>query len=141
MKTLLIIFTLLLSVMTFGQTKAEKEVLALSKDKFNWMLENKLDSLSNVLDEQIILQHASGMIQSKDEYLETLRSGKLVYNKIDLKERSARIIGSTAIVMGKVDFNVTINGNAQDFNFSFTEVYTREKKKWKMVLYTFRKIQ
>lgn len=69
MKTILTLFTLFLSGMTFSQSKAETEVHVLSADKFRWMVENKLDSLSNVLDDQIILQHASGMIQKKKNIL------------------------------------------------------------------------
>ena len=53
----------------YRQSKAESEITAISRGKFHWQLENKLDSLSNLFDDQIILQHASGMIQSKDEYL------------------------------------------------------------------------
>jgi hypothetical protein len=86
MKTIFTCITLLLSGLTFGQLKAESEILNISKAKNRWQLENKLDSLSNLPDDQIILQHASGMIQSKNEYLETPRSGKLVYNKIIVKE-------------------------------------------------------
>lgn len=139
MKTAFTFFAIFLCALSFGQSKTETEILSLSKEKFRWMLDKKLDSLSDILDEKVIMQHASGMVQSKSEYLETIRSGKLIYNKIDIKESSVRIIGQTAIVTGKVDFNVTINGSIQDFNFTFTEVYSKEKRDWKMVLDSFRK--
>jgi hypothetical protein len=140
LKITLSISIFLLTYQVFSQSKSELEIINLSNTKFRWQLEGKLDSLSNMFDDKIILQHASGKIQSKNEYLENLKSGMLVYNKIDVKENSVRIIGATAILIGKVDFNVSINGEKKDFNFSFTEVYTKNKKSWSLALYAFQKI-
>lgn len=129
-----------LTCQVFSQSKAESEIINLSNTKFRWQLEGKLDSLSNLFDDKIILQHASGKIQSKKEYLETLKSGMLVYKKIDVNENNVRIFGKTAVLIGKVDFSITLNGEKKDFNFLYTEVYAKNKKSWSLVLYAFQKI-
>jgi hypothetical protein len=121
-----------------SQTNTESQLLKLSSDKFQWQLDKNWDALSDMMDENIILQHGNGNIQSKEEYFKTLRSGFLEYNNIDVTERFAKIYGNTAIIMGKVKFNISINKEKRDFNFGFTEVYSYHKGKWKMILLAFR---
>jgi hypothetical protein len=121
-----------------SQTKTETQLLKLSSDKFQWQLEKNWDALSGIMDENIILQHGNGNIQSKDEYFKTLRSGILEYNKIEVTERSIKVFGRSAVIIGKVKFNITINKEIREYNFGLTEVYAYNNGKWKMILLTFR---
>lgn len=54
------------------------------------------------------------------------------------KVNSVRVMGQTAIIIGKVDFNVSINQERRDFNFMYTEIYAKNEDKWKLVQYSFR---
>jgi len=139
MKNLLFILLIVMSPSLQSQTKTESRLLKLSSDKFQWQLDKNWDALSDMMDENIILQHGNGNIQSKEEYFKTLRSGFLEYNTIDVTERSIKIYGNTAVIIGKVNFNISINKEKRDFNFGFTEVYSYNKDKWKMILLSFRK--
>jgi hypothetical protein len=121
-----------------SQPKTESQLLKLSSDKFQWQLEKNWDSLFSLMDENVIIQHGNGNIQPKDEYFKTLRNGFLEYNKIDVTERSIKVYGKSAIIIGKVKFNITINKEIRDFNFGFTEVYAYNRGKWKMILLSFR---
>jgi len=47
-------------------------------------------------------------------------------------------MGQTAIIIGKVDFNVSINQERRDFNFMYTEIYAKNEDKWKLIQYSFR---
>jgi hypothetical protein len=136
MKVILFITALFLVNQSFGQSAKEAEVLSLSNAKFRYMTSGHLDSLSTVLDDKIVFQHANGMIQNKVEYLNTLTSGRLKYNSVDVKEEKVTVVDNTAFVLGKCSFNVTFEGQIKNFNFSFTEVYSLHKRKWKMILYS-----
>jgi hypothetical protein len=140
MKNLLIILLIVMSPNLQSQTKTESQLLSLSSDKFQWQLDKNWDALSDMMDENIILQHGNGNIQSKEEYFKSLRSGFLEYNTIDVTERSIKIYGNTAVIIGKVNFNISINKEKSDFSFGFTEAYSYNKGKWKMILLAFRKI-
>ena len=135
MKFLLTTAMLLFTMSSFSQTKAETEVLNISNRKFHYMTAQKLDSLADLFDEKMILQHANGMVQTKAEYLDNLKNGMLKYDSADVKEVSARIVGSTAIVLGKYHFAIHFRGNPAAYDFAFTEVYALVNKQWKMVLY------
>lgn len=138
LRKILTLGIILFSTQLFGQSKAEQEILQLSKSKFRWQVESKFDSLANLFDNKITLQHGSGRIQSKAEYFKTLENGMLKYQNIDVTEQTVNVIGCTAVIVGKVKFNILLNGEKKDFDYGFTEVYTQNEGQWKLVLYSFR---
>lgn len=139
MKYLLFIIGLFISLSVSAQTKKESEVLKLSEAKFQYQLSKNWDALSDLFDDNIIIQHSRGNIQPKTEYFKNLRDGDLIYNKIDVYEKSVKIYGKTALVTGKVKFNITFLKQLADFDFMFTEAYSYDNGKWKLVLYSLRK--
>jgi len=126
--------TLLLSGWTsFSQTKEEAEILDLSRKKFRWMVEARLDSLNGLLDERLSYIHSSGWTQTKKEFLDDFTNGKLTYHSIVPREMSARVYKRSAVVTGKVEINNTMNGKTSVSNIMFTEVYVVQKGGWKLV--------
>jgi hypothetical protein len=133
--------TIFLAGQSFSQSATESDILALSNLKFHYMTTGKLDSLADLFDDKMLLQHANGMVQSKAQYLDNLKSGMLKYNKVDIKEAKATVVGSTAFVLGKCTFSVTFQGQDKTFDFGYTEVYALENDKWKMALYAVQTLQ
>jgi hypothetical protein len=125
-----IILVLLLATSASAQTKTEQEILQLSKKKFQWMTRMQLDSLESILDEQLLFVHSNGWTETKREFIQDIKSGKLRYVNIDVQEASARLFKETAIVIGKGKFQVNLEGNTLDINLYYTEVYVRKDKKW-----------
>jgi hypothetical protein len=137
MKNSIISRTFLFAFIVFAlhsnaQTKEEAEVQNISRKKFRWMIEKKLDSLDLLADQRLSYIHSNGWIQSKKEFLEDF-SGKLVYHKIDISELSARVYRKSAVVTGKGHFTVSLNGNRLEIDLLFSEVYIRSGNKWKLV--------
>ena len=138
MKILILVVVVLVTKQAFGQSMTEAEILQISKTKFRWQLESKFDSLANLFDDKITLQHGNGHFQSKTEYFNTLKSGMLKYLNINVTEQAVNVIENTAVLVGKVKFTISLNGEKKDFDFSFTEVYAQGNNSWKLVLYAFR---
>jgi hypothetical protein len=59
--------SLLLSIDTMAQLKAEDEILSLSNTIFKWEVENKIESLENVFDEKFVVISGHGSSQHKTE--------------------------------------------------------------------------
>lgn len=135
MKLLITMATIFFANQSFSQSATEADILALSNLKFHYMTTGKLDSLADVFDDKMLLQHAGGMVQTKAEYLDNLKSGMLKYNKVDIKEAKATVTGNTAFILGKCTFNVTFREQDKNYDFGYTEVYSLENGKWKLVLY------
>jgi len=131
--TLAVWLVLLVPVIGYSQTKAEQDVLALSSAKFRWMTEQRFDSLKNLLDERVQYIHSNGWIQTRTDFFDDFKTGKLVYESIEVKTASARAFGSTVIVVGSGIFTVTMSGRTLTFDLSYTEVYVQKAKQWTLV--------
>jgi hypothetical protein len=113
-----------------AQTQTEQQILALSKKKFDWMIHKHLDSLKNVLDDNLHYVHSNGWIETKQEVLDDIASGKLNYTSVDIHSAQARLYSQTAIVNGTGKFQVTMNGTAITIELGYTEVYIQQKSRW-----------
>lgn len=132
MKTLFLFFFWSLTTLSIAQTKDEQEVTNLCRKKFRWMVEAKLDSLKDILDDRLTYTHSSGWVQTKTDFINDF-SGKLTYQAIDLQELKARVYDGAAIVNGRGKFSVTQNGTTKTtIDLMFTETYVLVNKKWKL---------
>ncbi|MBX2956410.1 MAG: nuclear transport factor 2 family protein [Cyclobacteriaceae bacterium] len=116
-----------------AQTSRQKEILDLSQRKFVWLINKQLDSLNLVLDNDLAYIHSNGWVESKQDVLENLRSGKLVYGDVQIENAKVRLYKSTAIVTGTGKFSGGNNGNTFDLRLLYTEVYVLKNKKWLLV--------
>jgi len=109
---------------------ATKEILNLSLDKFKWKTSGQIDRVADLFDDDLIFIHLTGHITTKKEWINQLKSGSFVYNKIELKEHAAKVYGDTAVLVGKALF--TVNEGSK-YNLVYTEVYTKKNNQWKLV--------
>jgi len=122
-----------------GDTKAEQEVLALSKDKWGWMSERKVDALEKLFHEKAVFVHMGGNMTRAQE-LQVIKSGTIHYKKADIQESSVRLIGTTAIVLSRIRLLAVVGGNEVTNPFMVTEVYVREGEAWKLAQLSFSKL-
>ncbi len=134
MKMILLVVFVFNSIISFSQLKEADAVNQLHKKKFGWMINKKYDSLDLVLDPQIKFIHSNGWIQSKTEMINDLKSGKLNYTNIDVRESSARLFNQTVVITGKGTFKGLMPDKSEfDINLLYTEVYVKTKKQWRLV--------
>lgn len=134
MKTILLaIICLTISISSFSQSAVEKEVTSLSKKRVRWLLEGKVDSLATLYDENCLTVHGNGMVRTTAEHLKDIKEGRPTYKSIEVKETSVRDFGTTAVLVGKGVFNISINGTDMNANMAYTEVYQRKGKTWKLI--------
>ena len=133
MKGILVFTALLFAASVFSQTHSEKVILDLSKKIFQLEVEGKIDSLTDLFNDRLVIVSSSGAKKSKQEYLTDLKMGKPVHNSIEVKEAIASLFGNTAIVIGKGVFVVSINATQASFDLSYMEVFIKDEKSWKLV--------
>lgn len=97
------------------------------------MVEAKLDSLRDILDDRLTYTHSSGWIQTKDDVVNDFTNGKLTYQKISVQELNTRMYNGAAIVNGRGKFSFTANGTmVATYDLAFTETYVLINKQWKL---------
>jgi len=108
-----------------SSTNAEQELISLSKEKWRWMSERKVDSLDALFDEQAVFVHMGAMM-SKSQELDVIKSGTIQYKDVEIQEVSVRFIGTTAILLNRIRLVAVVGGNEVTNPFMVTEVYVQE---------------
>jgi hypothetical protein len=108
----------------------EAEIVNLSVEKFRWKTEGKITLVEDLFDDELVFIHITGHTTTKAQWIKELKTGSFVYNKIQVKEASAKVYGNTAVLVGKAYF--TVNGGSF-YKLVYTEVYTKKNEKWKLV--------
>jgi hypothetical protein len=128
------VVVLLAEAFAAGQSQdAGRLIMDLSRKKFDWMINRRLDSLDGILDDRLKFIHSNGWIQTKQEVIADLKSEKLVYQHIELREMEVRVFEKTAIVTGKGKFSGAVNAVPFSSDLLFTEVYVLNNEGWRLV--------
>jgi quercetin dioxygenase-like cupin family protein len=109
----------------------EQEILNLSRTKWRWMSERKVDSLAALFDDQAVFVHMGGTM-SRSQELDVIRGGVIQYKTAEIQEASVRFIGSTAIVLNRIRLTAVVGGNEVINPFVVTEVYVQQNGTWKL---------
>ncbi len=112
-------------------TPKEKEILRLSKTKWRWMSERKVDSLAALFHEEAVFVHMGGTM-SRNQELDVIRSGAIQYKNAEIQEASVRFIGTTAILLNRIRLVAVVGGNEVTNPFVVTEVYVQQTGTWKL---------
>jgi hypothetical protein len=142
MKTTIIgMFFLIMSLQwSFAQNSdAEQEIINLSKEKWQWMSDKKVDTLANLFHEKAVFVHMGGA-WGKEQELNIIKSGGIWYKKADIHEVSVNVIGTTAILLNSITLLAVVGGNEVTNPFEVTEVYVRESGSWKLGSLSFTKL-
>jgi ketosteroid isomerase-like protein len=84
--------------------EASKEVEALERQRFAAQVSKDFTLLEKVFADDLVYTHSNGKQNDKTEYLQSIRDGKSVYDKIDVESLNVRAYngGQTAVVNGQI---------------------------------------
>ena len=116
-----------------GQEETKEYLQNISQKKFEWMIQRNLDSLAFIMHDNVRYIHSNGWLESKQEMLENLRSGKLAYRNIQVSKIEARLYGNTGIVVGEGKFYVSLDNQPLEIHLLFTEVYIKSQSGWQCI--------
>lgn len=117
-----------------------QEVINLSKEKWRWMSERKVDSLDALFHEKAVFVHMGGTM-SKQEELDVIRSGRIHYKNVDIQEASVRFVGATtAVLLNKIRLVAVVGGNEVTNPFVVTEVYVQLSGTWSLASLSFTRL-
>lgn len=122
-----------------SRTNAEQEIVNLSKEKWRWMSERKVDSLDALFHEEAVFVHMGGTM-SKSQELGVIKSGRIHYKQADIQEVSVRLIGTTAILLNRIRLLAVVGGNEVINPFVVTEVYVQQSGTWKLASLSFTRL-
>jgi hypothetical protein len=115
---------------------AEKEVITLSKDKWQWMAERNVEALDKLFAEEAVFVHMGGTM-TKSQELDTIKSGRIQYKDAQIQEVSVRFVGTTAILLNRIRLVAVVGGNEVVNPFTVTEVYVQQGGAWNLASLSF----
>ena len=117
-------------------TPMEQEIIDLSKAKWDWMADKKVDSLTRLFDDRAMFTHMGGT-WGKTQELATIKSGGIWYKKASIYAVDVRVFGNTAIVLEDMDLEAVVGSHNVINPFMVTEVYSKQSGKWRLAQLTF----
>ncbi len=120
-------------------TTAEKEIIQLSKYKWDWMAEKNVAELSKLFHEKAEFVHMGGSWGTQRE-LDVIKNGNIWYKKADILNVSVNIIDKTAILLNRINLLAVVGGNEVINPFIVTEVYVLQGGDWKLGSLSFTRV-
>ena len=117
----------------------EQEIINLSKQKWDWMSERKVDTLDPLFHEKSVFVHMGGS-WGKEQELDIIKSGGIHYKKADIHEVSVNIMGETAVLLNRITLLAVVGGNEVTNPFMVTEVYVQQDDTWQLAALSFTKL-
>jgi hypothetical protein len=112
---------------------ASDEVLKREQQRVEYLMAGKIDELAALLSPTMTYTHSSAVLDSKDKFVESLRSKQLVYKSLKHSDVQVRFpTPDVAILNGLSDVEAVSGGQVQKVSLRFTLVYVKKNGVWLM---------
>lgn len=110
-------------------SSAELSLLQSEDARFRAQIAGDVETLARSMAEDLVYTHASGRRQTRSEYLQDIRSGRIPYRSIEAKDRVARVFANVGITRGLLHMVV----GDQELSSSFLGVYVKRGGRWQLL--------
>lgn len=126
---------LLAAPLAFAQGgNVEQQISALSDEMIQANLKGDTNFYQKYYADDATIVHGNGKLFTKDQDIADLKSGSLKYESIDVREKTIRVYGDTAVVHLLLTFKGSLSGQPfGPLNLRRTVVWNNQKGNWKVV--------
>ena len=121
-------------------TKAEQEIVDLSKTKWQWMADKNVDKLAPLFHDKSKFVHMSGTWK-KNEELDIIKTGSIWYKQTDVHDVAVEIVDDVAVAWSRITLTAHVRGADAVNQFTVSEVYKKQKGDWKLLVLTFSSVR
>jgi ketosteroid isomerase-like protein len=106
------------------------------------ILKSNTAVMESLLADDYMAITASGMLQTKEQTLASLRAGHVHFTTLDISDRKVRFYGTTALVTSVASVQGTTSDGEVSGSYRYTRVYVRDVQgAWKIVSFEVSKIR
>ncbi len=121
---------LLVATVSFSQSKKEREIETLERQRFEAMTTQNVNILKTMLADGLSYTHSNGLVETKQTHLDNIQSGKLQYRSMQPEEMHVQLYRRSAVVTGIVNVTGVLNDKEFSIKPRYTDVYIKEKGHW-----------
>jgi len=130
MKIVFTIFVLSMGLFVSGQPASLKDAVT-RLDKA--LVEKDTAALKKLLHNNVTFGHSNGWVESKDDVIKDVISGKLDYHTIKSDSLTWKTESNWASVRSITKVEVTVNDNKTELKLHILEVWLRTDKGWQLI--------
>ena len=112
----------------------ETHIRALMREILRAFREHDTAALARVLADEFTFSDPRGRVKSKQQWLEDIASGKLVFDSIEAGDVEFQHLGDRALVKGSAQVKARYTEADYNGTFRYLGVYTKHGADWKLIL-------
>ncbi|MFC9790359.1 nuclear transport factor 2 family protein [Rhodococcus sp. NPDC127528] len=116
-------------------TPATTTIEQLEEQRYAAMLTADLPVLGELLDERVRYTHSNAATDTREEYIELLRSRRLVYLSLTHITERVDLYQDTAVVTGTMQGSIEMHGTPKTLNSKILAVWVADGDKWTLAAF------
>jgi ketosteroid isomerase-like protein len=112
-----------------------RAVLDAEDRRYEALMGPDLPTLERLFHDRLSYAHSSGVRDTRDEYLEKVRSGYYDYQRLDHPVERVEVVGDTALVVGRMTADLRVDGMQKTIDNLALAVWTRAGGEWQLLAY------
>jgi len=139
MKSVISVAAIVLLQFMFAQSviaeddAAAQSALEFQSERFAAMVAADTERLEEFLADDLSYAHTTGLVETKQQFLQTIESGVIDYQRIVPGDVRVRIYGEVAVMVGTAELQVVANGSPVRARIGFLDVSRRVGGAWQLV--------
>ncbi len=113
-------------------TKAEQAVMKFEQERVEALTQGDLAKLEPLLADDLTYTHSSGRVDSKEQFLESLKNGSVKYESMTHSNVKVALYGNTAVMRGESELKLISGGRPVAFRIRFLNVYVKKAGRWQL---------
>jgi ketosteroid isomerase-like protein len=117
-------------------SRTEREVMAVEEARVAALDRSDVAALDRIMADDVTYVHASGKVDTKQTYLDAIRSGQLHYISWQPKKLQVRVLGGSAAINGEYAVRVTdsrVQPDPFDISIFILTVYAKRDGRWQQI--------
>lgn len=106
-----------------GATLTVEEVLRAEEARYTAQMNNDFAAMQRMFADDLVYYHSSTVVDTKESFIESMRSGTVKYRRMTRGDVKTREFGSVGIITGRGTFEVTARGQDMVLDLMFTAVW------------------
>lgn len=97
------------------------------------MIDSDKPALEKVISDKVSYGHSDGIVESKNDFIQNIHSGKYSFLSFDIKDPSISFHGKTAIVRHALDAETNDDNIPGRVNLFILLIWKKEKGNWRLI--------
>ena len=106
-------------------TMTDGEAQAAEDARYAAQTSNDFAAMDRLLGQDLVYIHSSAVVDDKQSYIESMRSGTVKYRVMRRSEVKVRAYGCLALITGNANFDVTVKGQDLSVELRFHSIWAK----------------